>query len=64
VLPHDEQRFVTLGLLRGVPVPIVHTESPSFVSFLFVGRHIMKQRSSLKQTRMNAVLRAYKEASV
>jgi uncharacterized DUF497 family protein len=25
--PYDEQRFVTLGLLDGVPVSIVHTES-------------------------------------
>ena len=24
---YDEQRFVTLGLLRGVPVSIVHTET-------------------------------------
>src|SRR5262245_29431695 len=24
---YDEQRFITLGLLRGVPVSIVHTES-------------------------------------
>ena len=25
---YREQRFVTLGLLRGVPVSIVHTETP------------------------------------
>jgi uncharacterized protein (DUF4415 family) len=54
---YAEQRFVTLGLLRGPPVSIVHTEScipsrrTSFVSFLFVGRQIMKQRSSSKPSR-------------
>ena len=26
---YDEQRFVTLGLLAGIPVSVVHTESES-----------------------------------
>jgi uncharacterized DUF497 family protein len=28
---YDEQRFVTLGLLRGVPVSIVHTETQDVI---------------------------------
>jgi len=28
---YGEQRFVTLGLLRGTPVSIVHTESPDVI---------------------------------
>ena len=29
---YNEQRFVSLGLLRGVPVSIVHTESQEVIS--------------------------------
>jgi uncharacterized protein len=31
---YSEQRFVTLGLLRGVPVSIVHTESPDVIRII------------------------------
>ena len=39
---YDEQRFVTLGLLGGMAVSIVHTESPSrihVISFRKATRH-------------------------
>jgi uncharacterized DUF497 family protein len=39
---YDEQRFVTLGLLEGLPVSIVHTESKSrihIISFRKATRH-------------------------
>ena len=39
---YDEQRFVTLGLLEGVPVSIVHTESKDrihIISFRKATRH-------------------------
>jgi len=38
---YDEQRFVTLGLLRGVVVSIVHTETPSRI-------HIISFRKATK----------------
>ena len=31
---YNEQRFVTLGLLRGVPVSIVHTESQDVIRII------------------------------
>ena len=31
---YDEQRFVTLGLLEGMPVSIVHTESNSRIHII------------------------------
>jgi uncharacterized DUF497 family protein len=31
---YNEQRFVTLGLLRGVPVSIVHTESQDVIRLI------------------------------
>ena len=31
---YDEQRFVTLGLLEGIPVSIVHTESKSRIHII------------------------------
>ena len=31
---YDEQRFVTLGLLDGIPVSIVHTESKSRIHII------------------------------
>jgi uncharacterized protein len=31
---YNEQRFVTLGLLRGVPVSIVHTESKDVIRII------------------------------
>jgi len=31
---YREQRFVTLGLLRGTPVSIVHTESPDVIRII------------------------------
>lgn len=31
---YDEQRFVTLGLLEGVPVSIVHTETKDRIHFI------------------------------
>ena len=31
---YKEQRFVTLGLLRGAPVSIVHTESPDVIRII------------------------------
>ena len=38
---YDEQRFVTLGLLRGIVVSIVHTETPSRI-------HIISFRKATK----------------
>jgi uncharacterized protein len=31
---YDEQRFVTLGLLAGIAVSIVHTETPSRIHLI------------------------------
>ena len=31
---YDEQRFVTLGLLEGIPVSIVHTETKDRIHFI------------------------------
>jgi uncharacterized DUF497 family protein len=31
---YGEQRFVTLGLLRGTPVSVVHTESPDVIRII------------------------------
>lgn len=46
---------MTLGLLRGVPVSIVHTESPDVIRVIsFVGQHVMKQRSSSKPSRSSS----------
>ena len=39
---YDEQRFVTLGLLEGVPVSIVHTETPDRI-------HIISFRKATKR---------------
>jgi uncharacterized DUF497 family protein len=39
---YDEQRFVTLGLLQGIPVSIVHTETKDrihIISFRKATRH-------------------------
>ncbi|WP_171160125.1 BrnT family toxin [Usitatibacter palustris] len=39
---YDEQRFVTLGLLKGIAVSLVHTETPSrihVISFRKATRH-------------------------
>jgi uncharacterized DUF497 family protein len=41
---YNEQRFVTLGLLRGVPVSIVHTESQDVI------RIISFRRATLHET--------------
>jgi uncharacterized protein len=38
---YDEKRFVTLGLLRGVVVSIVHTETPGHI-------HIISFRKATK----------------
>ena len=38
---YDEQRFVTLGLLEGIPVSIVHTESKDRI-------HIISFRKATK----------------
>ena len=35
---YSEQRFVTLGLLRGVPVSIVHTESQDVIRIISLRR--------------------------
>jgi hypothetical protein len=38
---YDEQRFVTLGLLKGIPVSIVHTETKARI-------HIISFRKATK----------------
>jgi hypothetical protein len=38
---YNEQRFVTLGLLKGIPVSIVHTETPGHI-------HIISFRKATK----------------
>lgn len=53
----DEQRFVTLGLLDGVPVSIAHTESDE--------QQPMKKKSSLRASKTNfRRLRQMKAADV
>ncbi len=39
---YDEQRFVTLGLLRGIPVSIVHTETKDRI-------HVISFRKATKR---------------
>ena len=39
---YDEQRFVTLGLLKGLPVSIVHTESEDRI-------HVISFRKATKR---------------
>ena len=39
---YDEQRFVTLGLLQGIPVSIVHTETPDRI-------HVISFRKATKR---------------
>ncbi len=41
-LRYDEQRFVTLGLLRGIPVSIVHTETKDRI-------HVISFRKATKR---------------
>src|ERR1700680_2593351 len=54
---YDERRFVTLGLLDGVPVSIVHTESDEeirVISFRRLDeRQPMKKRSYLRASKTN-----------
>ena len=54
----EEQRFVTLGLLEGNPVSLVHT--------VRVDQEVLdwfKAQGPGYQARMNAVLRAFRDAS-
>ena len=44
---HDEQRFVTLGLLEGIPVSIVHTESKSRIHIISVRKATRRETSIL-----------------
>ena len=39
---YDEQRFVTLGLFKGIPVSIVHTESEDRI-------HVISFRKATKR---------------
>lgn len=39
---YDEQRFVTLGLLQGIPVSIVHTETKDHI-------HVISFRKATKR---------------
>jgi uncharacterized DUF497 family protein len=41
-LRYDEQRFVTLGLLQGIPVSIVHTETEDRI-------HVISFRKATKR---------------
>ena len=43
-LPYGEQRFVTLGLLRGVVISIVHTEEADYI-------HIISMRKATRRER-------------
>ena len=98
-LSYGEQRFVTLGLLAGIPVSIVHTENENEIRIISEEhpeadvRHVVrgivrrglqplpsKTSVSLRldqdvlewfkaqgagyQTRINSVLRAFRDASV
>ena len=51
---YHEQRFVTLGLLRGIPVSVVHTESGEVIRPIsFAKPQTMKQSSSSRTSRTN-----------
>lgn len=44
---YDEQRFVTLGLLEGIPVSIVHTESKSRIHIISFRKATRRETSIL-----------------
>ncbi len=52
-LPYDEQRFVTLGLLRGVAVSIVHTETAERIRVISFRRATRNEEIFLFQSLQN-----------
>ena len=44
---YDERRFVTLGLLEGIPVSIVHTESKSLIHIISFRKATQRETSIL-----------------
>jgi len=50
---YDEQRFVTLGLLRGVAVSIVHTETPQRIHVISLRRATRNEEIFLFQNLQN-----------
>ncbi|MGQ0836178.1 MAG: BrnT family toxin [Gammaproteobacteria bacterium] len=52
-LSYDEQRFVTLGLLQGVAVSIVHTEVPERIHIISLRRATRNEEAFLFQSLQN-----------
>jgi len=52
-LAYDEQRFVTLGLLRGLAVSIVHTETPQRIHIISIRRATRNEEIFLFQNLQN-----------
>jgi uncharacterized DUF497 family protein len=50
---YDEQRFVTLGLLRGIAVSIVHTETPQRIHVISFRRATRNEEIFLFQNLQN-----------
>ena len=44
---YDEQRFVTLGLLAGIPVSVVHTESENEIRIISFRRQATKREAQI-----------------
>jgi len=63
---YNEPRFVSLGLLRGIPVSIVHTENPDRIRvFLFARRQKMSKSSSSKASKTSwSRVKAMKDRNV
>jgi uncharacterized protein len=45
----DEKRFVTLGLLEGIPVSIVHTETKSRIHIISFRKATKRETTTLFQ---------------
>lgn len=52
-LSYDEQRFVTLGLLQGVALSIVHTETPEHIHVISFRRATRDEEAFLFQSLQN-----------
>ncbi len=46
---YDEQRFVTLGLLQGIPVSIVHTETKDRIHVISFRKATKRETATLFQ---------------
>ena len=67
---YGEQRFVTLGLLVGITVSVVHTENEHEIRIISLRKatkhelHIYFDAIQVCQSRINTALRAFRDASV